>query len=179
MAAPGGEGWGAIGVVFVLRGCGVFASGFLFGLASRCAARRPRPAGLVARGRASCGAVGVAACGAVRPLLFALRPGRGQGHGVVSLWLRGGWRSFGIGKRRAVVRRRRGAGGLRARFRCQGRGRLGHRRGAGCEVAGTSTGSVQACVVGWDRGAGRGLGGRGHRRRELVSRVRSGGVSAG
>jgi hypothetical protein len=166
LAAPGGEGQGGIGVVFILRGCCVFASGFSFGLASRCVARRwSRPAGVGGPvGGHHAGAGGVVACGAVRP--FVLRPGGlAGGSGPVSFRCGpgAGWRSFGIGKTRAVVRRRRGGpGGLRARFRSLKGG-----DGWGIGV-GRVAGSLDS-AVGCDRGAGRGLGGRGHRRSGLVS----------
>ena len=74
-----------------------------------------------------------------------------------------GWHSFGIGKTRAVVRRGRGGpGGLRARFRSLKGG-----DGWGIGV-GRVAGSLDS-AVGCDRGAGRGLGGCGHRRRGAVS----------
>ena len=205
MAAPGGEGQGAIGVVFVLRGCCVFASGFSFGLASRCAARRrSRPAGVGGPvGGHHAGAVGVVACGAVRPLVLRPgRPGRGQRYGVVSLWplrLCSGQAWGGV----AQLRHREeaggrlgvgkgGPGGCRARFCCRWDGGgwgIGVGRVAGSLALRQAQYKPQYKPVRSAAVAGLGVGwvavaipstGSGHRAvAGSFPRVRSGGVSAG
>jgi hypothetical protein len=177
LAAPGGEGQGAIGVVFVLRGCCVFASGFSFGLASRCAARRwSRPAWGGGRvGGRHAGAVGVVACGAVRPSAFRPgRPGRGQRYGVVSLWPWGGVAQLRhreeAGGRLSVGRG--GPGGCRARFCCRWDGDVGASARGGLRGRWTvRSDAVTGLGVGWVAVAIAVAG--------SFPRVRSGGLSAG
>jgi len=149
LAAPGGMGQGAIGVVFALRGCVSVRHGFRSGWL-----RGALPGGAVAHvgwwpsvGGHHAGRWASSPAGRYALSIFALATlRRAQGR----LWPGAAARCrFGVAPRRdgaasaagrggRQARRRPvgGPGGRRARFRSSGRSRLGHRRGADCGVAG-------------------------------------------